>query len=138
MMIECESGLIKFEANAVAVGTDREKAEIGARLRHLRFAYGYGDTPSAWAKKVGLSQSAWQNYEAGTRVPKMNEALKICASIGVSLDWIFRGEPFRANNPGHVNDKLDALDPADIPPRIEGAGRGRPSKKAAAKPRKHS
>lgn len=136
MMIDFESGLIKIEANTVAVGSDRKKAEIGARLRHLRFAYGYGDTPTAWVKKVGISQSAWQNYEAGAREPKVKEVLKICAAIGVSLDWIFRGDAFKANNPGHVNDMLDALDPEDIPPRVEGAGRGRPSKKPPAKPNK--
>jgi DNA-binding XRE family transcriptional regulator len=86
--------------------------EVGRRLRHLRFAYGYGSI-GAWADFIGLGRTAWQNYEAGTRLIKVEEALKLCQTVGVTLDWIYRGEPSML--PMHVLERLRALPPRDVP-----------------------
>jgi transcriptional regulator with XRE-family HTH domain len=68
-----------------------DKAEIiGKRLRTLREALGY-DQARAFCQFVGFSDQALYNYETGKRRISLDEAMKIVAKTGVSLDWIYRG-----------------------------------------------
>jgi transcriptional regulator with XRE-family HTH domain len=79
--------------NTQLVGGTSTKA-IGARLKLTREALGY-QTQAAWCAFLGgwMSTQKWNNYErARDRIP-VDHALRISQAVGVSLDWIYRGEP---------------------------------------------
>lgn len=66
-----------------------ELEEIGARLKLLREAMQMEQ--AAFARLVGIEPQAWNNYERGFRRISIDQAKKLCATTGVSLDWIYRG-----------------------------------------------
>ncbi len=63
--------------------------EIGERIRHLRGQY----TQPEFAKKIGVSLPALQNYEAGKRIPKGDVLARIAAFRNMPVDFILYGEP---------------------------------------------
>ena len=58
---------------------------IGARLKALRKAMGYDQT-RAFSLALGISEQAWSNCESGRRRISLDEAMKVIARTGVSLD----------------------------------------------------
>ncbi|WP_377830304.1 helix-turn-helix domain-containing protein [Bradyrhizobium lupini] len=44
-----------------------------------------------WCRFVGIGPQAWNNYERGINRISIDQAIKVCAATGVSLDWIYRG-----------------------------------------------
>jgi transcriptional regulator with XRE-family HTH domain len=66
-----------------------EIQEIAERLKQLRQAMRLEQ--AAFARLVGIEPQAWNNYERGFRRISIDQAKKLCATTGVSLDWIYRG-----------------------------------------------
>jgi transcriptional regulator with XRE-family HTH domain len=66
--------------------------QIGERLRITRAALGH--TQAVMANLMGSSTGgqAWENYEAGRRRISIDHALKLCMHLGLTLDWIYRGD----------------------------------------------
>lgn len=62
---------------------------IAARLTILRGALDL--TQASMADLIGAKPQAWGNYETGTRRIRVDEALRLCSALGVTLDWIYRG-----------------------------------------------
>lgn len=89
--------LEKFE------GTSREA--IGARLELTRRAYELSQTQLC--KQTGLSNSAYNNYEQGYRIPNLESALVLCEIYNLTLDWIYRGDT--AGLPLKLADALRSL-----------------------------
>lgn len=79
--------------------------DIARRLIALREALKYNQ--SAFAKLVEVSQPAVNNYEAGTRRPDIDVAIKIRLRTGVTLDWLYLGE--REGLPGRLLSLLPDL-----------------------------
>jgi transcriptional regulator with XRE-family HTH domain len=71
---------------------DTSLRAIGERIRLTRVALGY-PTSIGFARIVGLTQQALNNYEQGIRRPDLDKALLICRATGVTLDWLYRGDP---------------------------------------------
>jgi transcriptional regulator with XRE-family HTH domain len=67
----------------------RDIDAISARLRALRESR--GQNQADFCKSVGISKSAWNNYETGDRRLSLEAALQLCDETGVTLDWIYRG-----------------------------------------------
>ena len=68
---------------------------IAIRLQALRAAWGYTGhgRQRAFAELMGITPQAWNNYErAGQRIG-LDQALLVVRKTGVTLDWIYRGEP---------------------------------------------
>lgn len=65
--------------------------QIGDRLRITRAALGH--TQATMARLMGSSTDgqAYENYEAGRRRISVDHALALCASVGLTMDWIYRG-----------------------------------------------
>jgi transcriptional regulator with XRE-family HTH domain len=80
--------------------------EIAERLRRLRLAYGFQQA-RPWCQFVGIGETSWNAFERGHRRITLDEALKLCAKTGASLDWIFRGLEYML--PLHVAEKLAAV-----------------------------
>lgn len=63
---------------------------IAERLELTREALGL--TPAQFARRIGISPQAYNNYIGLRRYISLDQAEKICLSVGVSLDWIYRGD----------------------------------------------
>lgn len=83
---------------------------IGRRLRHTRIAAGY-PVQAAWCRVVGISQPAWNNYEAAFRRISLDHAWKVVALTGVSLDWIYGGS--KRGMPSELMDGIARLEAKD-------------------------
>jgi transcriptional regulator with XRE-family HTH domain len=65
---------------------------IGGRLRALRKHFGNGrENQERFARRFGAEKTAWSNYETGTRPVPVELADRLCRDLGISLDWIYRG-----------------------------------------------
>jgi hypothetical protein len=79
--------------------------EIGKRLKRLRYAWGYGDSPSRWVEWLGdVSKGQWLFYESGQRWLQPDVAIKLCIKTGVSTDWLYLG--LEGHNPDAANKRL--------------------------------
>lgn len=67
----------------------RDRKAIAERLKLTREALGLNQ--AAFARLTGIEPQAINNYETGLRGISVDQAIKICAATGVSLDWIYRG-----------------------------------------------
>ena len=65
--------------------------EIGERLRITRAALGH--TQATMSRLMGSSTDgqAFGNYETGERRISIDHALALCAKVGLTMDWIYRG-----------------------------------------------
>ncbi len=77
---------------------------IGQRLSHLRHALELNQRQLA--ERLGISGPRWANYELGTSRITVEMALRLVERWGVSLDWIYYGNP--AAMPEGLLRKIDA------------------------------
>jgi transcriptional regulator with XRE-family HTH domain len=64
-------------------------AAIAERLRLTREATALSQ--AQWCRRVGISTTAWNNYESAARRISLEQAFKVCSAMGLTLDWIYRG-----------------------------------------------
>ena len=83
----------------------RSNDDIAKRLQALMTALGRNQ--SAFAVLVEITQPAMSNYVKGLRRPQLDEAMKIVAKTGVTLDWIYLGD--RAGLPSRLLEVLPDL-----------------------------
>lgn len=68
-----------------------DKKEVGERLRQLRESLGLNQTEFARRHTMGVS--AYNMYELGERLIPVHKAQVIAVRSGVTLDWIYSGDP---------------------------------------------
>lgn len=68
-----------------------DPAVIGERLVRARLALGL--TQSELADAAGIGRNTYNQWERGKGRPGLGEALKLCDKFGLTLDWIYRGDP---------------------------------------------
>ena len=76
--------------------------DVAARLRLTREAMGWSQ--AELCRRCGISTQTWNNAETADNRISVDEAIKLCRTTGVTLDWIYRGS--RVLLPASV---LDAL-----------------------------
>lgn len=64
---------------------------IGARLMQARQALGM--TQAQMADQAGIARNAYNQWERGVERPSLGLALQLCDTFGLTLDWIYRGDP---------------------------------------------
>ena len=64
---------------------------VGERLRVTRHVLGLG--PRTFAEPAGLEADTYKQIESGERALSVEEATAICRAYGLTLDWVFRGDP---------------------------------------------
>lgn len=64
---------------------------IGDRLARTRKALEL--TQEQLADELGVSRGALGNWEQGTRLPDPAAMMRFANRYGVSMDWIYRGDP---------------------------------------------
>lgn len=81
--------------NIALMATDAEtdlRVAFGRRLVAARTAAGY-PKQSAFADELGITSPRLSQWEAGKRTPDMFYLGKIVTITGVTLDWLFFGNP---------------------------------------------
>ncbi len=68
------------------------------RLQDARKLTGLG--PTAFAKRIGLSQQRYSNYERGDREPNVTAWERIISHLPVGLDFIILGRSTHQNGSG--------------------------------------
>lgn len=83
-------------------------ADVGRRLRLTREALGYSKRQqNDFAAESGLSQSHYNKFDTGERQLTLPVALKLCHRWGLTLDWLYRGDP--SGLPYALHNKIKAL-----------------------------
>lgn len=73
-----------------AMSQEAPYEEIGRRLEAIRT--GFTDlSQKDFAAKMGFNQSQWNNWAIGVRRITVDSAEKLCASYGLTLDWVYLG-----------------------------------------------
>lgn len=70
--------------------SDRQFPEIGQRLAALRTAFA-GEKQKDFAARHGFNITQWNNWETGARRIPVDDAAKLAAAYGLTLDWIYLG-----------------------------------------------
>lgn len=65
--------------------------DIARRLTLSRLALGMSQ--GDFAAQAGLSQSNYSQYERLWRSLSIRSAMKLCTAYGLTLDWLYRGDP---------------------------------------------
>lgn len=92
---------------------DFDTAAISRRLKVIR-QHVSGNNQSAFARRLGIGQPRWNNFEKGYPIN-----LSICGMLikeveGLSIDWIIYGVPY--NMPKGLQDQLAFLEERLAPP----------------------
>lgn len=64
---------------------------IGARLRAARLALGL--TQKDLYEPLGVKAATWNHWESGKRMPDPLVMAKLKEMYGITLDWIYSGDP---------------------------------------------
>ena len=63
-----------------------------------------GLRPSQFCEAAGIARSAYSNWEAGEKRPGLSAAIKLVKVHGLTLDWIYLGDP--SGLPSRIVSKL--------------------------------
>jgi transcriptional regulator with XRE-family HTH domain len=69
--------------------SDSTLISIGRRITWLREALGH--TQADWARRMRMSATSLNKWEAGSRLPNVNALITICDASGASMDYLLRG-----------------------------------------------
>lgn len=83
----------------------RSNEDVAMRLTALMTALKLNQ--SSFARLIGISPPAFNNYLATARRPDIEVAIQIQAKTGATLDWLYLGE--RAGLPSALAQKLPDL-----------------------------
>lgn len=74
--------------------TGDEARDIARRLRLTREALGYDERmQKLFAEEAGLTQAHYNKFDTGSRPLSLGAAMKLCHRYGLTLDWLYRGDP---------------------------------------------
>lgn len=66
-------------------------AAIGRRLALTRQVIGVQQ--NEFCERARIATNTYNQYERGKKRPSLENALKLCETYGLTLDWIYRGDP---------------------------------------------
>ncbi len=75
-------GRVRVDPNTISL--------MAGRLRLLREAV--AENQAEFCRRVGLSQTAWNNYERGRGRISIDAAAKIREALKIPTDWIYFGD----------------------------------------------
>ena len=75
-----------------AAAPDPRFAPIAERLIAARRAQPSDLDQVEFARRAGISQNTYNQYEKAHRRPSLDNAIKLCRTYNLSLDWIYLDE----------------------------------------------
>lgn len=85
--LEIDSALANDHSVSVTITAERTATRLLMLREHL------GITQAEFARSVAISPTRMNNFETGFRRLTLDVASKICDRYGVTLDWLYRGDP---------------------------------------------
>ncbi len=82
-----------------------ELKAIGNRLKFSRLALGVSQ--KSLYERLGVAANTWHQWEAGKRTPDPLVMTKLHDLFGISLDWIYAGNP--QNLPDSIAGKVQKV-----------------------------
>lgn len=79
---------------------------IAERLTALRETY--GESQAAFARRVGVNVTTWNNFETAVSRISIDNAMRLCRATRVTLDWIYFGN--EALLPGELVQRLRTME----------------------------
>lgn len=70
---------------------DTSPEAIGSRLELTRVAMRMAQND--FCGKAGIAPNTYNQYERGKKRPSLENALKLAQTYGLTLDWIYLGDP---------------------------------------------
>lgn len=64
---------------------------IGERLALTRHVIGLQQ--NEFCERAHIATNTYNQYESGKRRPSVENAIQLCDTYGLTLDWIYRGDP---------------------------------------------
>jgi ribosome-binding protein aMBF1 (putative translation factor) len=83
----------KFAAVVSQFGMPSELKILADRLTITREALGL--IPAELCRRIKCKPNRWSQYETGERKLTLEIEMRLCDEFGLSLDWIYRGDPSR-------------------------------------------
>ena len=72
--------------------TGDHAVDVARRLRQVRAALGIADQRD-FGEAASLEQSLYNRFETGKRLLTLQAAMKLCERYGLTLDYLYRGDP---------------------------------------------
>lgn len=69
----------------------RQIEAIAERLKVCRLALGL--KPAELCRLTGIKPNTYSQWENGKGRPNLDEAMRLCDTLGYTLDWIYLGDP---------------------------------------------
>ena len=82
---------------------------IAANLKAAREALDL--SPAELCRRTGIQPNTYSQWEGAKGRPSLDEALRLCAGLGYTLDWIYRGDP--SGLPARIASRLSAPQAAE-------------------------
>lgn len=70
---------------------DAPHREIAERLIAVRLANELEQ--SELCQSLNIQPNTYSQWESGKKRPNLDDAMRLCERFGVTLDWIYRGDP---------------------------------------------
>lgn len=87
---------------------DLMRREVGQRLRVVREVYGMNQ--AEFGRRAHLAPNTYNMIELGSKLPSVFVAIALCDAHGLTLDYIYRGDPSDLSAP--VRRAIEALSTA--------------------------
>lgn len=71
--------------------TDLYKKEVGERLTATRHALEL--EAKALCEQIVVAQNTYSQWETGKNLPDMTAMVRLSKRYGITLDWIYQGDP---------------------------------------------
>lgn len=71
--------------------TKASRAATALRVKITREALGL--KPVDICRATGITASQYSNYESGVSRPNIEDAIRYSEVLGISLDWLYKGDP---------------------------------------------
>ena len=81
---------------------------IAFRLRSTRIALELSQ--AELCRLTGIATNTWNQWEKGIGRPELDKALILCDKLGITIDWIYRGDP--SGLPLRITQRMGAIKPA--------------------------
>ncbi|MCB7127906.1 MAG: helix-turn-helix transcriptional regulator [Candidatus Brocadiales bacterium] len=83
----------------------RSVPAIAERLHRLRLVFGQNQTK--FCDRTKIAKNTWNQWEKAHGRPGLDHAVRLCETLGVTLDWIYFGDA--SSLPHNIALKLDAI-----------------------------
>lgn len=91
--------------------SERTVPAIARRLIATRLALGLSQ--AALSRRTGVATNTYNQYEKEKGRPDLDNAMRLCDGLGITLDWIYRADA--SGLPARIADRLPDVRPPDAP-----------------------